>query len=59
MPPVKGFVDVVDFFSKWPETRRRLEPLVTDPRLAPDQRDILRAMIFVLDCVGPQDLEAE
>lgn len=56
MPSKKEFLDIVDFFDRWPDEREKMQIIANGDKLTKDQRDILSAMIFIIDCVGPNDL---
>ncbi len=57
MKPIKsGFDDLVEFYNQWPDLRGQIQQLLEDKRLAPEQREIVRSMMHVVDCVGPADL---
>lgn len=50
------FEDLVDFFRRWPRLRRRMNILLENPAMKTRDRCILRAMMLVMDRVGPEDL---
>ncbi len=56
MSSKKEFADLVDFFSRWPDERNKAEQIREIAGLSKEQRDILGAMIFIIDRVGPDDL---
>ena len=51
------FIDLSDFFERWPNTRNSVLALMNSDKISPDEREILTAMVFVVDRVGPEDLE--
>ena len=52
-----GFVDLVDFFDRWPEKREKVMALVHARIQDPELAAILRTMVFVLDRVGPAEID--
>lgn len=54
----KGFEDLNEFFDRWPAERARIVSLATSRDLTVEDRDLLKAMIFVVDRVGPNEVEA-
>ena len=54
----KGFHDLNDFFVRWPQTRTVMRALAESGRLTFEERSLLQAMIFLIDCVGPSDLQS-
>lgn len=55
--PSSEIEDLVDFFGRWPNTRRKALNLLESPELDSEQANILKWMIFVIDRVGPADLD--
>lgn len=55
--PSSQIEDLVDFFGRWPRMRQEAVNLREDPKLAPEQATMLEWMIFVIDRVGPADLD--
>ena len=51
--PVK---DVVDFYTRWPEIRPRVQAIADGAAPTPDDLEILRWLIRIADMVGPSDL---
>lgn len=56
MAPEMEFTDFIDFFNRWPEERKKMQNIMESDLLVKEQRDILGAMIFIIDAVGPSDL---
>ncbi|MEL6619258.1 MAG: hypothetical protein AAGF36_06960 [Pseudomonadota bacterium] len=51
------FIDLLDFFERWPATRSTILALLNSDHVSQQEREILNAMVFVVDRVGPDDLE--
>lgn len=51
--PVK---DVVDFYTRWPELRPRIQALIAGEPVGEEDLEILRWLVRVVDMVGPSDL---
>ena len=50
------FIDLSDFFERWPATRNTVLDLRNSDRVNKEEREILNALVFVVDRVGPEDL---
>ncbi|MCK0149314.1 hypothetical protein MWU54_04715 [Marivita sp. S6314] len=53
----KGFLDLVDFFDRWPEERQKLMAVVKTKSLTDEEAELLETMILIMDRVGPADLQ--
>ena len=51
------FIDLSDFFDRWSATRNTILALMNSDRVSKEEREILAAMVFVVDRVGPDDLQ--
>ena len=51
--------DIVDFYRRWPDLRSEAEQIMTDAQLDEEQKTLMKWMVFVIDRVGPADLEAD
>ena len=56
MTEQEDYVDLAAFYRNWPFKRHKLVRLSGDERLSDEERALLRATVFVIDCVGPDDL---
>lgn len=55
--PPQEIEDLVDFYRCWPELRGEMLKLQNTTHLTAEQAPILEWMIFVVDRVGPADLD--
>ncbi len=51
------FIDLSDFFDRWSAMRNTILALMNSDRVSKEEREILAAMVFVVDRVGPDDLQ--
>jgi hypothetical protein len=59
MPPPEprfSIDDVVDFYSRWPELRKRALELTQAEMTDAGDRDLLNWMVLIIDRMGPNDL---
>ena len=56
MASCKEFVDLIDFYDRWPEERKKLLTVVETKELTAEEAQILETMILIVDRVGPSDL---
>ena len=49
--------DLLEFYNQWPDLRAKVVDLLDDPALRNEQKNILRSMMHVVDCVGPADFQ--
>ena len=52
-----GFNDLQQFFEQWPASRDVVRSLSQSQRVTREEREILDMMQFIVDRVGPRDLE--
>jgi hypothetical protein len=57
--PQREIEDLVDFYDRWPELRDDICKLRAGEMVTADQAAIVRWMVFMVDRVGPSDLEPE
>lgn len=50
------FADLAEFFARWPAEREKMVNVSDCDALTSEERGLLKAMIFVIDRVGPDDL---
>ncbi len=53
LEPIK---DLVDFYTRWPEFRPRMQAVTTGAPMTPDDLETLKWLIRVADMIGPSDL---
>ncbi|WP_153769333.1 hypothetical protein [Labrenzia sp. CE80] len=53
----KGAKDLVEYFRNWNFERQKIIGLVESGRLSEDEKTSLLDMVFVIDRIGPADLE--
>lgn len=57
--PQRQIEDLVDFYKRWPGLRDDICKLRAGEMVTADQAAIVRWMVFMMDRVGPADLEPE
>lgn len=57
--PQETIEDLVDFYKRWPELKQSIVQLEPGDVVDERQKAILEWMTFVIDRVGPVDLELE
>ncbi len=57
MTPQEPIKDLIDFFDHWQTERDRIVRLIDKPVLSENEKKTLELMLFVLDRVGPDDLD--
>jgi len=54
-----GIEDLVEFYNQWPELRVQVQDILMGNALEPEQKEIIRSMMHVVDCVGPADFAGD
>lgn len=54
-----GFEDLVEFYRQWPDLREKVERMIDCASLEAQDKNILRSMVHIVDCVGPADLQPD
>jgi len=60
MPPSEprfSIDDVVEFYSRWPELRKRVLELAQAEKTGPADGEVLNWMVLIIDRIGPNDLK--
>lgn len=57
MPQKEGMRDLVEFFAHWQAEREKMLELTLNDALSQEERNILHSMIFIIDRVGPKDID--
>jgi len=53
----EGMKDLVEYFRNWSFERQKIIRLVESGRLSEDEQMSVLNMVFVIDRIGPTDLE--
>lgn len=56
-PERRELDDLLEFYNQWPDLRTKMVAVLDGTVLTSEQQKILRAMIHLVDCVGPADLQ--
>ncbi|MEP4032333.1 hypothetical protein [Roseibium polysiphoniae] len=54
-----GVKDLVEYFRNWILERQKVISLIESGRLSDDEKTSLSNMVFVIDRIGPADLEPQ
>jgi len=51
--------DLIEFYNQWPELREVVQDILGNDALNLKQKEIIRSMMHVVDCVGPADFSGD